>query len=104
MSFKELSVMIRNIIDFGFILNAYWVNEANKSLILQRALSDILTLDEHNEFLSKIYSLSPDRRKGKIIMTLAQNGIVLEKVNDKEKSEEEIIIDNYLSRLPRRTI
>ena len=104
MSFKELSVMIRNAIDFGFILNAYWINEVNKSLILNRALSELLPLggEDNNEYFLKLHSLSPERQKGNIIMTLGQKGVFLEKVDGKEKSEEEIIIDHYLSLMSKR--
>lgn len=98
MSFKELSVMIRNVIDFGYILNAFWINEVDKYSILQEALSEVYLTNK-----SEMYSLSLDRQKGYLIMKLGQRGL-LEKADEKGKSEEETIIDNFLSNLPRRVM
>lgn len=115
-SFKEVTVLIRNIIDFGFIINAYWINCVNKSEYINECLSTLLpsNIEEVNEFKSKegsiknsdkikffykIQTLTPDRMKSSICMRLSNMGVVLQKTKKNHSSEEDKLIQNYLLRL-----
>ena len=39
--FKEVASLIRNTIDFGYILNAYWINSVDKSRLLNVELNEL---------------------------------------------------------------
>lgn len=115
-SFKEVTVLIRNIIDFGFVINAYWINCVNKSEYVNKCLSTLLptNIEEVNKFkrkeescenrdklkfLYKIQTLTPVRMKSSICMRLSNMGVILKKANEDHISEEERLIETFLSRL-----
>ena len=114
-SFKEVTVLIRNMIDFGYILNAYWVNMIDKSTYLYEKMLRILPGDvseveklknSKNEndnkraaYYSDLYSLEEDRRINNVCMRLMEFG--LNNSNDEctDDSEEEKCIKLFLNKL-----
>lgn len=111
MTFKDVAVLIRNIVDFGYILNAYWINAVNKNEYLTKMLKEILPeskseLDEdarrgrkdhRKPYYDELFSLEPDRRKGNVCMRLTQRNVYLERIESEDKSIEEETIDRYLA-------
>ena len=93
LSFKELAFLIRSIIDFGFILNAYWINMVNKVEYINKLLLKLGT----KNFIDSIYSLSKDRRKNYVIMHLRTHSVSISKNKSNRISEEEKAIDTFLS-------
>lgn len=93
-TFKELAVLIRSIIDFGFILNAYWIHAVNKQDYIRNKL---LHLNE-KKIVESLGSLSDDRKKNYIIMYLRTHSISLRKIEAENKSIEEEVIDEFLAR------
>ncbi len=113
MTFKEVAVLIRNIIDFGYILNAYWINAVDKKGYITNALNTILpeskdeivllekknSKDHKKQYYDELYTLEPDRRKNNICMRLTQHNILLERTDDEMLSVEEKAIDSCLLKL-----
>ena len=93
LSFKELAFLIRSVIDFGYILNAYWLNSVNKAEYIEKRLSKI----DVKKLKASIYSLSDERRKGSVIMILRTDSVSFSKIDADKKSEEENAIDSFLS-------
>ena len=114
-SFKEVAVLIRNIIDFGFVVNAYWINCVKRGEYINKCLSAILPSDieevnkykkeakwdnkEKIEYFYKIQTLTPDRMKASICMKLSNKGIILQNINESCISEEDETINTYLENL-----
>lgn len=113
-SFKEVSVLIRNVIDFGFVVNAYWINCVRRGEYVSKCLSEILPSDVDEvqqykndkiienkkvEYFYKIQTLTPDRMKASICMKLSNKGIVLQNTEESYISEEDKIINTYLVNL-----
>lgn len=113
MTFKEVAVLVRNIIDFGYILNAYWINCVDKETyittivkeVLPESQDEIVVIEEKDKndnkkkYYDELYSLEPERRKSNICMKLTQFNVFLEKEEDECISIEEQTIDGYLSKL-----
>ena len=113
MTFKEVAVLIRNIVDFGYIINAYWTNTVDKkkyitemlNLILPASKDEVVNTEENGkgdskkQYYNELYTLEPYRRKNNVCMRLMQYNVLLEKVEDEVISVEENIIDNYLLKL-----
>lgn len=95
MTLKEMTVLIRNIINYGFILNAYWLQCADKALIIERALRQI----DIASYRLNSGGLSIARQKNSIIMYLKTKGITLEKVDAETISAEEKAINKFLESL-----
>ena len=94
-TFKELAVLIRSIIDFGYILNAYWINAIEKNEYI------IKILDKWNKkaIITKLKPLLPERRKSYVIMSLRSQKISLKKIEADMKSIEENAIEKYIDRI-----
>lgn len=112
MTFKEVAVLIRNIVDFGYILNAYWTNAVDKKKYISEMLNRILpeSKDEievvegygrnyKKQYYDELYSLETERRKCNICMRLTQYNVFLERVEAEVISVEEYTIESYLSKL-----
>ncbi len=113
MTFKEVAVLIRNIVDFGYIMNAYWTNNVDKkkyitemlNLILPASKDEMVNTEENGkgdskkQYYNELYTLEPDRRKNNVCMRLMQYNVLLEKVEDEGISVEENIIDSYLLKI-----
>ncbi|GKU30429.1 hypothetical protein [Clostridium folliculivorans] len=113
-SFKEVSVLIRNIIDFGFVVNAYWINCVNKDKYINKCLTEILPLsldeideykktngknDDKIEFFYRIQTLTPERIRTSICMKLSNKGMVLQESGMECLSKEDECIIKYLRNL-----
>lgn len=112
MTFKEVAVLIRNIIDFEYILNAYWINAVDRKTYISETLKRILpeskdevaVVEEYGknnkkQYYDELYSLEPKRRKSNICMRLTQHNVFLERVEEEVISVEEYTIESYLSKL-----
>lgn len=112
-SFKEVAVLVRNIIDFGYILNAYWIHAVDKKtyiteslkLILPESKDEMVTVEDKGkkdykkQYYDELYSLEMNRRKNNICMKLTQYNVSLVSMEDECISVEENTIDNYLLKL-----
>lgn len=113
MTFKEVAVLIRNIVDFGYILNAYWTNAVDKKKYITEMLKRILLEskdemvavegygrgDYKKQYYDELYTLEPERRKSNICMRLMQYNVFLERIEDERISIEEATIDSYMEKI-----
>lgn len=110
-SFKEVSVLIRNVIDFGFVVNAYWLRCVDRHMYTQKCLAEILpenipNKDEHKQnishedriqFYQKLKGLAGERRLQAVCNKLKKYGITLKE--HKENTSEENCIRVWLQEL-----
>ena len=112
MTFKEVAVLIRNIVDFGYILNAYWINAVDKQIYITEMLKKILPESKEEmvavegydksykkQYYDELTTLEPERRKSNICMRLTQYNVHLETADEEAKSVEDYTIESYLSKL-----
>lgn len=106
-TFKEIAVMIRNLIDFGFVLNAYWVKYADKDKIINEKLKMLIPMsrDEKNyegkskKLYDKLHNVEKSKRKKIVVNAAIQEGLYLEKIDSDKQSNEDIVIEKILSNL-----
>ena len=95
-SFKEVSTLIRNTIDFAYILNAYWIHSVDKEKLLEDKLRELFKKSPDNIIYKTIYPFDNERRLNYVIQSLNSHMISLKKEEDEIVSKEEQLIKDYL--------
>jgi hypothetical protein len=92
-TFKETAVLIRNVIDFGYVINAYWMNCIDVDTYITECLEQLPP-----KFCKSIKTFTQERKLNSICIHLCNKGIILEDTEDNVESNEEKIVINYLKK------
>lgn len=116
-TFKEVAVMIRSIIDCGYVLNIYWLNKINIYDYTTKLLEKLFpkSIDENEiegikksivddkvKRFNKLKEVDLKKRRSKIVMTLATYGYQFIDIPIKEyekPSHEDLAIFDYLKKI-----
>ena len=96
-SFKEIAFMIRSLIDFGFCLNAYWIEKVNQGNILTRVLNKLFKDKKFYSCWNRIKGQCTERKKKYLITTLKQHGIHLKDTEARQTSDLDKILEEFVS-------
>lgn len=97
-SFKETAFMIRSLIDYGFCINAYWIEKVDREKVLTNTLDELFKDDKFCLFWKKMKARCADRKKKYLITSIKQRGIHLEKIEADQTSDLNKIIEDYALR------